>query len=280
MSNKPKCFTIRTGKVVCNDSKGAKKNYNDNKVLFSNRKGTYKGKGRKRIEDAGRKMQKVVRGRAGRQVAKKRLGAVKKIQQVARAKAKPKPTEKKKSRAQKLKERLLAKKKPKKLKKLKKVKKIGGGASKPDKPKPKPAEKPKAPDSRIGRVVGGNAPRDANAPHVKYKAKLGKKLKEMTLEEQREYRKLQARHRRDKENKARLKNVVMSRAYLDDKGNKIPMIDTLTEEARRDLLRNPNPSTMFPGVKRVEEPSLVKGMFDMSSDDDDDESDEYPNFYI
>ncbi len=42
MSKKPKCFTIKSGKVVCNKSSGAKKNYNDKKVKCSNRKNTWR----------------------------------------------------------------------------------------------------------------------------------------------------------------------------------------------------------------------------------------------
>lgn len=41
-----KCFTIKTGKVVCQGSKGAKKNYDDSKVKISNRKGTGRKKPR------------------------------------------------------------------------------------------------------------------------------------------------------------------------------------------------------------------------------------------
>lgn len=40
---KPKCFTIRTGKVICNKSEGAKRNYDDKKVNpdCSKRKGKW-----------------------------------------------------------------------------------------------------------------------------------------------------------------------------------------------------------------------------------------------
>jgi len=41
-----KCFTIKTGKVVCQGSKGAKNNYDDRKVKISNRKGTGRKKPR------------------------------------------------------------------------------------------------------------------------------------------------------------------------------------------------------------------------------------------
>ena len=40
---KTKCFTIKTGKVVCQDSKGAKKNFNQKKIKQKRQRGKRKG---------------------------------------------------------------------------------------------------------------------------------------------------------------------------------------------------------------------------------------------
>lgn len=42
MVKKEKCFSLPNGKVVCSKSKGAKKNYDDEKVKCSKRKGTWR----------------------------------------------------------------------------------------------------------------------------------------------------------------------------------------------------------------------------------------------
>lgn len=42
MVKKEKCFSLPNGKVVCSQSKGAKKNYDDEKVKCSKRKGTWR----------------------------------------------------------------------------------------------------------------------------------------------------------------------------------------------------------------------------------------------
>lgn len=42
MVKKDKCFSLPNGKVVCSKSKGAKKNYDDEKVKCSKRKGTWR----------------------------------------------------------------------------------------------------------------------------------------------------------------------------------------------------------------------------------------------
>lgn len=74
MSKKPKCFTIKSGKVVCNKSSGAKKNYNDKKVKCSNRKNTWRYTPCKggMATPIGKK--KVVKG-GGKKVVKKKVGA-------------------------------------------------------------------------------------------------------------------------------------------------------------------------------------------------------------
>ena len=40
---KTKCFTIKTGKVICQDSKGAKKNFNQKKIKQRRKRGPRKG---------------------------------------------------------------------------------------------------------------------------------------------------------------------------------------------------------------------------------------------
>ncbi len=128
-----KCFTVPSGKVVCSGSKGAKKNYDDEKVKCSNRKGTWrKGtcKGNKPLKAPTPAVKKALdKERAKRQKKKPRSDTMAKKykSQVGKYLFKPKT----------------------------------GGASKPaskPKPKSKPAskpkpKKPKSPPSRTSRTA-------------------------------------------------------------------------------------------------------------------------------
>lgn len=86
-----KCFTIPSGKVVCSKSKGAKKNYNDEKVKCSNRKGTWRKapcKGNKPLKAPTPAVKKALdKERAKRQ--KKKTGGAKKPAGGASKPAKP-----------------------------------------------------------------------------------------------------------------------------------------------------------------------------------------------
>tara|TARA_R110000824_G_scaffold266232_2_gene455238 strand:+ start:1156 stop:2082 length:927 start_codon:yes stop_codon:yes gene_type:complete len=158
MSNaKPKCFTVRSGKVVCNKSTGAKKNYNDSKV--QNTCSKRKGRWRKGCHGGRGGAEKPPTARVAKALRKER--SIRKIQKAVRGrkkkpdKPKPKPDKPK------------PKPKPDKPKPKSKPKPV-------EKPKPKPKPKPvwkRLPKLKLKVGVWYNDEAQGDNTFVKYTAK-------------------------------------------------------------------------------------------------------------